>query len=145
MSDNNSAQGGLLAEREAMIAVAKELWSLLPDDCERISCEALVFADYAEYRKTAFTTSGEERSIGSHVPLVRAMENLRQVMYKPGKGTWYKAVFNIARPGQVTTNYDYNTEPDWTVRPGDATYRADLEKFPREPELVPDWMRSKLG
>lgn len=144
MSDNNSIPSGLLAEREAMIAVAKELWALLPDDCERISCEALVFADYAEYRKTAYKADGESKHIGSHYPLVKAMENLRRVMYKPGKGTWYKAVFNIARPGQVTTNYDYNTEPDWSVRPGDATYRADLEKFPREDALIPDWMRAKL-
>lgn len=145
MSDNNEAQGGLLAEREAMVAVAKELWALLPDDCERITCEALMFADYSEYRKTAITKSGESRNIGSHYPLVKAMENLRKVMHKPGKGTWYTAHFTVMRPGKVTTNYDYDTEPNWSVKPGDATYAADLERYPRETQLIPAWMQDKLG
>lgn len=144
MAENEVPEGGLLAEREALVEVARALWAQLPDDCDRIRLEALSFADFSEHRKRAFNAEGE-RVIGASYPVVKALEKLRRVMYKPNTGTWFTATFDLVRPGKLETHFDYDNEPDWSVAPSDDTYRAEAEKFPRSPEHTPEWMRAKLG
>lgn len=83
----------------------------------------------------------------SVVPLT---DELRRVMYRPGRGTWFSAHWSITRDGgdaglsaRVVFNYDDEPVWRWPAHPG--LYALDLETFPRDEEYVPGWLRQKVN
>jgi hypothetical protein len=73
--------------------------------------------------------------------LTRAFDALRQIMYQPGKGTWFTAEFTLTREGHFSTDFDFDHEPQWHAPIGAAAYARELKDFPRSPEHTPDWLR----
>lgn len=84
----------------------------------------------------------------SVLPLI---DELRRVMYRPGRGTWFSAMWAIANSDgngdKIAANASFNRddEPLWrrAVHPG--LYALDLEVFPRDEESTPDWLRQKVA
>lgn len=82
------------------------------------------------------------------IPLI---DELRRVMYRPGRGTWFSgqwAITNSDGNGEkISANASFNRddEPLWRrpVHPG--LYALDLEAFPRDEESTPDWLRQKVA
>lgn len=71
-----------------------------------------------------------------------AYEDLRAAMYQPGTGTWYNARFTLTRDGKLESEFDYDNPPfDGDAEPVLLEY--DQEKFPRDPENLPDWHPSR--
>jgi len=50
------------------------------------------------------------------------------------------AVFRMDHTGSFDVDFDYDGRPDWDIGPDPGSYLADLEKYPRDPELIPSWM-----
>ena len=75
-------------------------------------------------------------------------DELRRVMYEPGKGAWFSARWTIACEGgeTPTTNvaFNYDDEPVWRWPAHPGLYAIDLETFPRDEERVPAWLRQKV-
>lgn len=73
------------------------------------------------------------------------LNDLRQQMYQPGRGTWYTAELEIhaANGGSAQTRFDYDTEPDLGLSAAD--YARDLAAFPRDEEHRPGWLRERLA
>jgi len=75
-------------------------------------------------------------------------DELRRVMYEPGKGAWFSARWTIACEGgeTPTTNvaFNYDDEPVWRWPAHPGLYAIDLETFPRDEERVPAWLREKV-
>lgn len=143
MAENETPSGGLLDQREALVAVARAMWDVLPDEYDSVTCTAMVMGGFGEYQQQAHSTE-DSKVIGASYPLIKAVTELRRIMYRPQTGTWYTATFRLVRPGQLETHFDYDSEPEWTMQPSDDSYRQDAEAFPRSPEHTPDWMRAKL-
>ncbi len=73
-----------------------------------------------------------------------AMAQLPAAMARPGRGTWFSADIRVSADGEVTTAFDYDTEPAWrSVAP--ASLAAELEEFPRDPEHRPAWLVDRLA
>jgi hypothetical protein len=78
-------------------------------------------------------------------------DELRRVMYEPGKGAWFSARWTIAsgevdeekNPPQIVFNYDDEPVWRWPAHPG--LYALDLETFPRDDDRVPAWLRQKVN
>ena len=74
-------------------------------------------------------------------------DDLRQVMYQEGKGSWFTMVLTVHHNGPVKAEFDYDTEPDFgegllSVTPY-YTSREQLQ-FHRDKDHQPDWYRSML-
>jgi hypothetical protein len=67
-------------------------------------------------------------------------EALRRKMYQPGKGTWLTASISVTSDGHFATDFDYETEPAWSMPVDAGIYAAELAEFPRDD--VPAWMRT---
>lgn len=67
-----------------------------------------------------------------------ACEELRAVMYEPGKGTWYNANFTLDASGKLDADFDYD-EPPFEGDADEALLRDDQEKFARDSERLPAW------
>lgn len=70
-------------------------------------------------------------------------DRLRSGMYAEGLGTWFSAKFRLTYPFTYSVEYDRDNEPRWAEPPPEAAYAEELERYPRAPEHVPDWLRAK--
>ena len=61
-------------------------------------------------------------------------DELRRVMYEPGRGAWFSARWTIASGEGVWR---------WPAHPG--LYALDLETFPRDEDRIPAWLRQKVN
>lgn len=81
------------------------------------------------------------------LPLI---DELRRVMYQPGKGAWFSARWTITNSSgngdKISANvaFNYDDEPIWRRPAHPGLYALDLEAFPRDEESTPDWLRQKV-
>ncbi|RKS08129.1 hypothetical protein DFP74_3822 [Nocardiopsis sp. Huas11] len=73
-----------------------------------------------------------------------AAEALKQRCYQEGKGTWLSMIVSVHHTGKVNIEYNYDTEPELTREPSPLAYAQELERYPREDGVLPDWIRAKL-
>lgn len=71
-----------------------------------------------------------------------ACAQLRKSMFQPGKGTWYNAAFSLDASSQLESSFDYDSPP-LNGHAVDELLIADQERFPRDPEHLPDWHPSR--
>lgn len=69
-------------------------------------------------------------------------DDLRDLMYREGAGTWYNATFTLTADGQLETDFDYDNPPF------DGDFEADLleddqDRYPRSQENLPSWHPSR--
>ncbi|XVQ12476.1 immunity protein YezG family protein [Spirillospora sp. CA-255316] len=81
---------------------------------------------------------------GDGFELIDLFTALRKITYQPGKGAWFTAKFKLTIDGKFSIDYDYDNEPEWDVPIVPETYAEDLERFPRAPEYIPEWLQEKL-
>lgn len=128
---------------------------------ERMLCARLAKSAPAGWRKLVFSMSAltgvldtscvvelaNGRTVSAReLPeeVINGFLDLRARMYHRGKGTWFSMTAQVT-PERFRVNYNYDDEPDWGPLPPEAArYVEDLERFPRDPEHTPDWLRRKL-
>ncbi|TDQ53752.1 hypothetical protein EV190_103203 [Actinorugispora endophytica] len=87
---------------------------------------------------------GSKESFFPPSEILEKLDELRNGMYTPKKGTWFSARYVITRPGNYRIDYNYDEEPAFTIPPVAGSYKLDLQHFPRDDEHIPDWLRRKL-
>ncbi|WP_396911182.1 hypothetical protein [Mycolicibacterium sp.] len=125
---------------DAQTAVVGALFDSLPrEGWTTCTVEYRMAARVAESRVTLTDDTGSSEVVKSPIAMIMTFKKLRELMATQGRGAWFSAALTAAPDGKCTFDYNYDARPDWTVQPADETYIADLEKFPRPAELVPDW------
>lgn len=87
--------------------------------------------------------SSTSESVPMSVP--DAMDDLRHSMYQEGMGTWFTATIKIDRALKYTTDFDYDSEPEFVPQISPGSFAEDLEHFPRDEGNIPAWLRQKLA
>ncbi|WP_146795217.1 hypothetical protein [Agrococcus baldri] len=91
------------------------------------------------------TVDGQETETFPSTTAVENAAKLRDLMYEPGKGTWYTMTMVVTREGTADTDFDYDSEPTFVSIPvGDQAFVDDARIFPRDDDHTPDWLRGKL-
>lgn len=91
------------------------------------------------------TTGGTESRAFAPRPASKAAKQLRELMYEPGKGTWFTMTMVLQPQRRADTTFDYDSEPEFTPAPiDDAAFVDDLQRFPREAQHIPSWLQAKL-
>ena len=131
-----------MSELGAIDTIARALTADLPVGWRAVTGVYRATAPYAELDATVIGPANEQTELES-LPegLEDHFELLRRQMYQPGKGTWLTARITITADGHFSTDFDYNTEPAWSIAVDPGIYAADLAEFPRDEEHVPAWMR----
>lgn len=125
------------------INVAQLLLDNMPEGAERI-----VVTARGNYRVFGGSTEGFDANEASveariHRPL-DPVRVLRDAMYEPGTGTWYRATFTVTRAGDADAEYDYDGEPENTDIIDPTEWVFELRKYPRDAAHIPDWLRKNL-
>lgn len=85
----------------------------------------------------------------SHLPseISFAMNDLRAAQADPHRGAWLWSHFWMeAAEGVLHQEADWMREPIISARPiGGADAIVELERYPRDPEWIPEWMAAKIA
>jgi len=75
-----------------------------------------------------------------------AAKKLREVMYEPGKGTWFSMTLKVTPKGDGwEADYNYTEKPVWELgEPVNDTYAQELYLFPRDEDHIPDWFKEEM-
>ncbi|MFG1911362.1 immunity protein YezG family protein [Kribbella sp. NPDC048928] len=126
-----------MSEIGVIDTIARALVADLPAGWSEVSAVYRATTSYAELDATV--DGSQVDPLPEH--LEDHFEQLRREMYQPAKGTWLTAQLTITSTGHFTTDFDYDTLPDWSISVDEAIYAEDLAAFPRDPENTPAWMR----
>ncbi|MEU4742639.1 hypothetical protein AB0G02_19550 [Actinosynnema sp. NPDC023658] len=73
-----------------------------------------------------------------------AFQEMRQVLYQPGRGTWFSARCVVNAPVRIDITYNFDHDPRFDPPVPAADFARDLQVFPRDEAFVPDWLRAEL-
>ncbi len=125
--------------------IGQILLEFAPEGWQRIECTAAFIDHFGEIWNYAITPNGSKDHFWISAKLSMQFESLRNAMCRPDKGTWFSATYHITPPASYSTDFNYDqealTEPPM---PSPIDYYNDLQRFPRDPEHIPDWLREKL-
>jgi len=77
-------------------------------------------------------------------PAIEHIDNLRDATASPGTGAWFTAVITVTSDGEVTTEFDYDSEPDIEMPLDLGDFTDELENWPRDPEHIPEWFSRRM-
>ncbi|SEM68583.1 hypothetical protein [Cryobacterium luteum] len=148
-----SEPSGLFAEQEAFNTVGSILFGLLVDGDERIEYRSSMTVAGVASKVMAFNPAGrlEAPSGRYNTPdtpyaLDRAFKVLRQACYRPGAGTWFSVLVVVQASGAASVEYNYDREVDFSLGGIDPiSYVTDQEKFPRNVDQQPEWLKLRLA
>jgi hypothetical protein len=147
-----SEQVGWVAEREAFNELGVLLYRLLGSGDDRLEFVASVTAVTNEQHIRAYNPGGKFLSPngpfndarGSY-ELSKAMKRLREASYREGSGTWFGVHVTVTASGSATVEYNYDDEPQWDAPVDPVVYVRDQEKFPRDEDRQPEWLKQRLA
>ncbi|WP_146795215.1 hypothetical protein [Agrococcus baldri] len=127
-----------------MAAIGEAVGSSLPAGWTGARFVATMTAGVSDFAVWVTRDGAETKALAPR-PASKAAKQLRELMYEPGKGTWYTMSMTLQPQGSADTAFDYDSEPDFSPAPiDDAAFASDLQRFPRDADHTPDWLRAKL-
>jgi hypothetical protein len=127
--------------------LAQELGSHLvpsaPDEWSTLSYETFGVVGLQEATLQVTYADGHTQWFRPPPAAAPLAHELRQVMYREGKGTWFSARFMVTRPQSLDVAFNYDDEPPWDAPIDPAHYARELEKFPRNDDATPGWLRDR--
>ncbi|MDQ3403240.1 MAG: hypothetical protein M3548_07580 [Actinomycetota bacterium] len=88
---------------------------------------------------------GQPHSVRPPAEAVDGLRRMRGGMYRPERGTWISAVYEIEPPGSFTVEFEPDAEPAWRRPPPPIGFIDELRFFPRADENIPEWLRMRAG
>ena len=95
------------------------------------------------FRRTA---DGERRSVRIDGSAGSAVNELRGMQALPGRGAWFYSHLWMEMPeGVLHQESDWMCEPDMGFDEVPlGAYKTELDRYPRDQEFIPDWLRDKV-
>lgn len=143
-SADDQLMTGVEAERAILQEIGGQLYGLLPSGLDRIVMTTSMVRGVMAGETLMSAADGTQESAAPSRRTFEAARRLRRLMYKPGAGTWFTAVFTVTAAGKLSARYDYDNEPE-LGHFGAEEHRADFEDFPRTAENTPGWLAAILA
>jgi hypothetical protein len=133
----------LVAQSQITDAIARSIIDAVAPGWSSIQYRRSAVSAMSESRLVVVTPSGTEQP---RVPrdVAKLAAQLRDVMYRPGRGTWYSFTLDIQPPGSAASRFTYDDEPAWDVPADPVAYVTDQHTHPRDAAHQPAWLRGKL-
>ena len=92
------------------------------------------------------TADGERRSVRIDGSAGSAVNELRGMQALPGRGAWFYSHLWMEMPeGVLHQESDWMCEPDMGFDEVPlGAYKTELDRYPRDQEFIPDWLRYKV-
>ncbi len=134
--------------RELERTIAETMWSIRPTD---VSWDSLVYVhNQIGGLGSSITKIFHQGAVIDRRSIVKevafTVDDLREAMYKPGKGSWLSMTLTVTPAGNGwEADYNYTEKPVWELgEPVNDTYAQELYLFPRDEEHIPDWFKEAM-
>ncbi|WDZ91584.1 hypothetical protein [Nocardiopsis sp. HUAS JQ3] len=128
-----------------MTEIGREILGAVPHMWTGIVYSVYAIVSYREEELLVRHGDGGPKRTSIPAGVAPRISGLRAGMYQEGKGAWFSMRYTITRPGNFTTKFDYDNEPEFLFRPSEENYVQELRHFPRAEENVPEWLAAKVG
>jgi len=141
-----SGEFGFFEQQETQTELGRTLYALIPEGAARVVLTVNVLSEVYAAHVGAAHSDGRVESIRIGGRLDFGLcARLREVMYRPGAGTWFSAVIEVTADGAMTSRFNYDDEPEWTAPVSPIAYVSDQERFPRDEANQPEWLKERLA
>ena len=117
-----------------------------PAGWRRITITMSGMGNSTTVRAEVLTQQGSQ-SLSLGATGARSAHKLRKTMYTEDAGTWYRATVTIDAQRHLDADFDYYGKPYDESEEGKDVTRdllvQDQAKYPRSPDLLPEWHPSK--
>ncbi|GAA2659258.1 MULTISPECIES: hypothetical protein [Actinosynnema] len=128
-----------LQQKEILDELTALVLESLPADWEYLELEHHHVGAHLHLRVGLRVAGGGTREWNPPEEVWYLFQDLRGGMYAEGQGTWFSAYYRLELPGKHSISYEWEREPAFPSPPSLEAFALDLERFPREPDYVPDW------
>ncbi|MBB5806083.1 hypothetical protein F4560_005851 [Saccharothrix ecbatanensis] len=115
-----------------------------PEGFRRIDLLVRMTAAVRDVTLKVYMPDGGTPEVVPSEGLTAAFQEMRQVLYQPGRGTWFSARCVVNAPARIDVTYNFDHDPKFDPPVPAADFARDLQAFPRDEAYVPDWLRAKL-
>lgn len=118
-----------------------------PVDWSQVMITYRVVGDYSEFVAMVRRATDGELSLWDPPAEVKSLlDDVHDGMYRRGRGTWFEVVAHVNLNSTVDYRYVWDDEPSWDGDgPSLGALVRELEDYPRDESMVPDWMVQRLG
>ncbi|WP_330183383.1 hypothetical protein OHB26_06870 [Nocardia sp. NBC_01503] len=89
---------------------------------------------------SSITLDGRLEAVYLADSVYQLLLELKEVMARPGAGTWINFELHISRDLKAETRFGYSSEVDWPGSwPAVEDYLLELDRYPRDSEKIPEW------
>lgn len=134
----------LVAQGRLIEAIARSVHGAADPRWTTIELRAIVLAPVSSVRMRVTVDGTVEQPLPPE-EVDDLVEQLRDVMYRDGAGTWFTFVMTITAPAAVTSRFEYDEEPGWTADVDPVAYVTDQHRYPRDVDRQPAWLRDRLA
>ena len=106
--------------------------------------------DYHAIHRTGFiinwlTIDGQRKTVRLPAKINFARTDLHQAQVDPHRGAWtYSHLWMEASDGVLHQESDWMCTPDMEDIADLGAYKTELDRYPRDQEFIPDWLRDRV-
>ncbi len=145
MQDGDEQSSGFYGEQLLRERIANVLLHKLPESSVSVELTVCFAGPASLAYADVLLVDGGKTSIRGISDVVQELRELRNLMYRTGKGTWFSSKIFVSSTRSIDATYDYTNEPEWDAPISAECYVQDLERFPRDENNRPLWLREKIG
>ena len=134
----------MIAQAHLIEAIARSLVSSVEPGWTSIEYRRLVLSPVS-YGALRVTYPDGVKGPRSPRDVYKMAEQLRDVMYVEGPGTWFTFDLRIEAPSSVTSRFNYDDEPEWDVPVDPIAYVVDQHTHPRDIQHQPAWLQERIA
>lgn len=129
---------------ELLQRIGGMLLDAAPDGFRRIDLLVRMVVAVQDSTLTVYMPDGSTPEVVPPEGLDAAFQEMRQVLYQPGRGAWFSARCVVNAPVRIDITYNFDHDPLFDPPALAADFARDLQVFPRDEVYTPDWLRAKL-
>lgn len=125
--------------------VGRALLTVAGDGWQQVRAEYRSAGKHIEVDVFVTGPDGTPRPVRPPVEVVDGLGQLRQGMYRPGRGTWLSALYMLEPPSSFSAEFEPDVEPRWRRMPPPIGFADELRFYPRADEHIPEWLGQRAG
>ncbi|RKT57637.1 hypothetical protein [Saccharothrix australiensis] len=121
------------------------LLAAVPEDFRRVDLLVRMTVAVQDLALTVYRPDGSTPEVLPPEGLTAAFREMREVLYQPGRGTWFSCRCVVNAPARIDITYNFDHDPLFAPPVPATDFARDLAAFPRDDAFIPDWLRAELA
>ncbi|WAE75560.1 hypothetical protein OUQ99_10955 [Streptomonospora nanhaiensis] len=141
----NASTPGPLEQGPLLQDLAGRLVSAVPEGWQQLTYLTRVIGAHTDETLAVQDTDGQVSQVEVPEGVGELVGALKRAGYQEGRGTWLSMIVSVHHTHQLNVEYNHDTEPELAPGAAPLAYAQELERFPRDEEAVPAWLRARLA